>query len=78
MKKQRERKDYWNEYKDYNLESSSDKSDYDEPSPDLPHSDKEKEEVTKNDRKEEGIYESSRYDKGEIFLKIKEPIFKPA
>ena len=41
MRRQREEEDYWDEYEDYSLEPSSDESECDEPSPDLPSSDEE-------------------------------------
>lgn len=50
--------DYWDEYENKNLESSSDESDCDEPSSDLPSSDQEEEEVTWDYRREAGTWES--------------------
>ena len=44
LRKQREEEDYWDEYEDYSLESSSDESECDEPSLNLPSSDEEEEE----------------------------------
>lgn len=59
LRKQREEEDYWDEYEDYGLESSSDESECDGFGPDLPSSDEEEEEreVAKDNRKEEGTRE---------------------
>lgn len=66
LRKQREEEDYWDEYEDYSLESSSDESECNEPSFDLPSSEEEKEEreETKDDRKEEGTREGLGDDEG--------------
>ena len=66
LRRQREEEDYWDEYEDYSFESSSDESDCDEPSPDLPSSDEEEEEVTKDNRREEGTYKGLGGDEGLI------------
>ena len=64
MRRQGEEEDYWDEYKDYSLKSRSDESDCNEPSPDLPSSDEEEEEVTKDNRREEGTCEGLGDDEG--------------
>lgn len=43
MKKQREEKDYWDEYEDYSLDFSSNKLEYNGSSLDLPSSNEKKE-----------------------------------
>lgn len=78
MRRQREEEDYWDEYEDYNLDSSSDESDCDEPSPDLPSSDEEKEELTRDDRRGKGTHEGLRDDEGGVLLVIGERPFEPA
>ena len=79
LRKQREEEDYWDEYEDYSLESSSDESECDEPSLDLPSSDEEEEEgeVTKDNRKEEGTREGLGDDEGGVLLKSKKHNFEP-
>ena len=78
LRKQREEKDYWDEYDDYSLESSSDESECDEPL-DLPSSEEEEEEGegTKDNRKEEGIREGLGDDEGGILLESKKHTFEP-
>lgn len=51
-------KDYWDEYKDKSLESSSDESNFNEPSLDLPNSDQEEDKVTWDYTKEAGTWKS--------------------
>ena len=79
LRKQREGEDYWDEYEDYSLESSSDELECDEPSPDLPSSDEEEEEeeVTKDNRKEEGTRKGLRDDQGRVLLESKKHTFEP-
>ena len=77
MRRQREKEDYWDEYEDYSLESSSDESECDEPSPDLPSSNEEEEEVTKDNRKEEGTREGLGDDEVGVLLESKKRTFEP-
>ena len=68
MRRQREEEDYWDEYEDYDSDSSCDESDCDEhssdePSPDEPSSDEE-EEVTGANRRGEGTREGLGDDEG--------------
>ena len=77
LRRQREEEDYWDEYEDYSVESSSDESDCDEPSPDMPSSDEEEEELTKDNRRKEGIREGLGDDEGGVFLESKERTFEP-
>ena len=65
-RKQREEEDYWGEYEDYSLESSSDESECDEPSLDLPSSEEEEKEGEriKDKGKEEGTREGLGDDEG--------------
>ena len=51
--RQRKEEDYWDEYEDFYLESSTDESDNHEPSPNEPSSDEE--EVMEDNRKEKGV-----------------------
>ena len=77
-RKQREEEDYWDEYEDYSLESSSDESECDEPSLDLPSSEEEAEEERMRDtRKEEGTREGLGDDDGGVLLENKKRIFEP-
>ena len=78
-RKQREEEDYWDEYEDYSLESSSDESECDEPSLDLPSSEEEEEEGEriKDKRKEEGTREVLGDDEGGVLLENKKRIFEP-
>ena len=77
-RKQREGEDYWDEYEDYSLESSSDESECDEPSLDLPSSEEEEEEGEriKDKRKEEGTREGLGDDEGGVPLENKKRIFE--
>ena len=77
LRRQREEEEYWDEYEDYSLKSSSDESDCNEPSPDLPSSDEEEEEVTKDNRREEGTREGLGDDEGRVLLESKERTFEP-
>ena len=74
-----ENKENWDEYKDYSLESSSDESQCDEPSLDLPSSEEEEEEGEriKDKRKEEGTCEGLGDDEGGVPLENKKCIFEP-
>ncbi len=79
MRKQREEEDYWDEYEDYSLEFSSEESECDEPSLDLPSSEEEEEEGEriKDKRKEEGTCKGLGDDEGGGPLENKKRIFKP-
>lgn len=57
LKRQRQEKNYWDEYENYNSESSSNKSDCNKPSPDKPSSDEEEEEVIKDNGREKVTHE---------------------
>lgn len=57
MRRQRQEEDYWDEYVDYNSESSSDESDCNEPSPDELSSDEEEEEVIRDNEREKVTHE---------------------
>ena len=79
MRKQREEEDYGDEYEDYSLESSSDESECNEPSLDLPSSEEEEEEREriKDKRKDEGTREGLGDDEGGVPLENKRRIFEP-
>lgn len=51
MKRQKKEKDYWDEYKNYNLDSNSDKLDQNKHSLDPLNSDNKKEDVMENSEK---------------------------
>ena len=79
LRKQREEEDYWDEYEDYSLDSSSDESECDGSSLHLPSSDEEEEERggTKDNRKEEGTREGLGDDEGGVLLETRKHIFEP-
>ena len=56
LRRQWKEEDYWDEYKDFYMESSTDESDNNKPSSDKPRSDEE-EEVREDNRKEKGVCE---------------------
>ena len=80
LRRQRKEEDYWDEYEDFYLESSTDESDNNEPSPDKPSSDEE-EEVREDNRKEKGVYEGLGDNEGGVQLeteeRTEERTFKP-
>lgn len=78
MKIQREIKDYWDKYKDYSLESSSDKLEYNGSSLYLPRFDEEEEKrkKTKDSKKKKDICKSWKDDKKRVLLKTSRHIFK--
>ena len=56
LRRQREEKDYWDEYKNFSLDSSSEESDGNESSPDQPNSNRE-EKIIKNSKRRKDIRE---------------------
>ena len=57
LRTQREEEDYWDEYEDFSLDSSSEESDGNESSPDQPSSDGEEEEVIEDSKRGEDIHQ---------------------
>ena len=82
LRRQREQEDYWNEYEDYSLDSSSDESDCDEPSLDSLSFDDEREAVMEDSGKEKGTREGLGDDEGggllEEYKRILKPVWKKA
>ena len=76
LRRQREEEDYWDEYEDFSLDSSSEESDGNESSPDQPNSDGEEEEVIEDSKKGEDIREGLE-DEGGVQLEIEERTFEP-
>lgn len=77
MRRQREQENYWDEYVDYSLDSSSDELDCDEFSLDLFTSDDEGDVVMKDDGKKEGTHESLEDNERKILLEDNKRILKP-
>ena len=77
LRRQREQEDYWDEYEDYSLDSSSDESDCDELSLDSLSSDDEREVVIEEGGKEEGTCEGLGDDEGGVLLDDNKRILKP-
>ena len=77
MRRQREEEDYWDEYEDFSLDSSSEESDGNESSPDQPSSDGEEEKVIEDSKRGEDIREGLGDDEGGVQLEIEERIFEP-
>ena len=78
MRRQREEKDYWNEYEDFSLDSSFEGSDGNESSPDQLSSDGREEEVIKDySKRGKNIHEGLGDDERRVQLGIEERIFKP-
>ena len=78
LRRQREEEDYWDEYEDFSLDSSSEESDGDESSPDQPSSDGGEEEVIEDHSKRgEDIREGLGDNEGGVQLEIEERTFEP-
>ena len=78
LRRQREEEDYWDEYEDFSLDSSSEESDGDESSPDQPSSDGGEEEVIEvHSKRGEDIREGLGDDEGRVQLEIEERTFEP-
>lgn len=77
MRRLRQEEDYWNEYKDYNLESSSDESNCNKPSLDELSSDKEKKEMIRDNEREKITHKGLGDDEGGVQLEIEKRNFKP-
>ena len=77
LRTQREEEDYWDEYEDFSLDSSSEESDGNESSPDQPSSDGEEEKVIEDSKRGEDIREGLGDDEGGVQLEIEERIFEP-
>ena len=76
MRRQREEEDYWDEYEDFSLDSSSEESDCNESSPDQPSSDGEEEKVIEDSKRGEDIRDGLG-DDGGVQLEIEERTFEP-
>lgn len=76
MRKQKEEKDYWDEYEDFSLDFGSKKLDGNKSSSDQPSSNRKEEEVIKDNIRKEDIHEDLRNHKRETQLKMKKRIFK--
>lgn len=73
---QRKKKDYWDEYEEYNLDSSLDESDCDKLSLDSLSSDDKKEVMIEDSRKAEGTHEDLWDDEEGIVLDDNKSILK--
>lgn len=77
MRRQREEEDYWDEYEDFGLDSSSDESDGNESSSDQLSSDEEEEDVVGINKRGGDIHEGLEDDEGGVQLEIEERTFEP-
>ena len=71
LRRQKEEEDYWGEYENFSLNSSSEESNGNDSRPDQPSSDEEKEEVI------EDIHEGLGDDEGGVQLEIEKRTFEP-
>ena len=77
MRRQREEQDYWDEYEDFSLDSSSEESDGNESGLDQASSDEGEEEVRGKNKEREDIREGLGDDKGGVQLEIEKRTFEP-
>lgn len=76
MRRQKKQKDYWDEYEDYNLDLSSDKSNCDKFSLDSLSFDKKKEDVIEENEKKEGMHKGLRDNEKRVLLEDNKSILK--
>lgn len=76
MRKQKKQEDYWDKYKDYNLNLSLNKSDCNEFGLDLFSFNNEKKVIIKNSKEKKGTYKSLKDNNRKVLLKNNKRILK--
>ena len=77
LRRQREEEDYWDEYEDFSLDSSSGESDCHESSPGQLSSDEEEEEVMEDNKRGKYIREGLGDDEMGVQLEVEERTLEP-